>query len=137
MSLFRAARFGGLTTNVVYGELQISGSIAVKPITVTGVPSPFDIPVDTSMVLCNNTPGNDFTLTLPDRASVPLGHVITFKDSAGTFAGAGSGLCVISGNVLVDGNANPIRLSDPYTSITICAATGSLWNTLSHYDGSF
>ena len=135
MSLFRAARFGGLTTNVVNGELQISGSIAVKPITVTGVPSPFDIPVDTSMVLCNNTSGNDFILTLPDRADVRLGHVITFKDSAGTFAGPGSGRCVITASVFIDAAATQ-RLSDPYTSITICAATGSLWNVVSHFDGS-
>jgi len=133
MSRFMAARFGGLATNVVNGELQISGSIAVKPITVTGTS---DIPVDTSMVLCNNTSGNDFTLTLPDRADVRLGHVITFKDSAGTFAGFGAGRCIISGNVGIDNGVNK-RLSDPYTSITICAATGSLWNTLSHYDGSF
>ena len=132
MSRFMAARFGGLATNVVNGELQISGSIAVKPITVTGTS---DIPVDTSMVLCNNTSGNDFELTLPDRASVPLGHVITFKDSAGTFATESAGLCTISGNVGID-NVSDKGLSDPYTSITICAATGSLWNVLDHFDGS-
>jgi hypothetical protein len=132
MSRFRAARFGGLGTNVVNGELQISGSIVVKPITVTGNS---DIPVDTSMVLCNNTTGNDFTLTLPDRAGVPLGHVITFKDSVGTFAGPGNGRCVIAGDVFIDASATE-RLSNPYTSITLCAATGSLWNVLSHFDGS-